>query len=136
MIILTHALQNNSRVKTNYLWVKANCLRVLVDTCREIFDYSRARLKLELSGTIQDSIRARKGEHKCRCVESLATARVIEKCTITRRNYIFIGYPPRVTSECSPNSSTDQQRHDVVKSTTMILHGWTHASIEELQPYQ
>ena len=50
--ILIRALQNNSRVKTNYLRVKANYSWVLVDMCREIFDYSRARLKLESNGTI------------------------------------------------------------------------------------
>ena len=50
--LLNCALQNNSQINTNYLWVKANYLQVLEDTCREIFDYSRARLKLELSGTV------------------------------------------------------------------------------------
>ena len=50
--LLNCALQNNSQIKTNYLWVKANYLQVLEDTCREIFDYSRARLELELSGTV------------------------------------------------------------------------------------
>ena len=55
---LSQALQNNPRVKTNYSQVKANCSRVLVNTCREIFDYSRATLKLELSGTVPSSIRA------------------------------------------------------------------------------
>ena len=48
----SRALQNNSRVKTNYSWVKANCSRVLVDTCREISDYLRATVKLEIGGTV------------------------------------------------------------------------------------
>ena len=52
MSILTCTLQNNLQVKTNYSRVKANCSRVLVDTCREIFDYSRASVKLELGGTV------------------------------------------------------------------------------------
>ena len=47
MSILTRALQNNSRFR-----VKANCSRVLVDTCREIFDYLRACVKLELGSTV------------------------------------------------------------------------------------
>ena len=32
--------------------MKANCSQVLVDMCREIFDYSRAIVKLELGGTV------------------------------------------------------------------------------------
>ena len=43
--------------------------------------------------------------------------RVTEQCTITWRNYTFIGYPPRVISKCSPNLNIDQQRHSVVKRT-------------------
>ena len=44
MSLLNHALQNNSQAKTNYS-------QFLLEMRREIVDYSRVRLKLELSGT-------------------------------------------------------------------------------------
>ena len=73
--ILTRALQNNSQFNTNCSWVKANCLWVLVDTCREIFDYSRASVKLELGGTVVWIM------HKPFCVLCILPVTESDNCT-------------------------------------------------------
>ena len=50
--LLNHALYNYSQGKTNYSLVTANYLRVLQETCREILDYTRVTVNLELSGAV------------------------------------------------------------------------------------